>query len=380
MKIQSGLVAFAVLIMTLAAGAEAQVQRMGLLPSSTTIESSSEPGSLPSRCLDEDADPPLTNHHYSQVLTQGGGGNRARVTRGDRTIPLQEALDLEWISITGMTSLNDALVTGRVTFDRLRIINHTDEPITVRIRKSIVIGTKDHESFRYDGIEDLLTRRFSQDEVWERQEQLSRLDTIEQTERAQTQWLSTEKMQLFSVTALVENRFVRSVRIILGNNTVELTTREFELLSRGEGLPSDHPLSVALADTDRSFVLDTTYLGEKASINVASRSGATAEQLVLNLQRAYPDANIFRDPLSDETSKSVAALRDTELSSPRDILVIGSEESFGVEDWATVANAESQLVEAGIQGPLWVDKGSVSPPDRGTGAGEGCRRDHRPYR
>ncbi len=138
-------------------------QRMGIQSGASVSVPPKRSGELSAFCLDENADPPTRGDSFSRVLNTSSP-NDIVVQVGNRTLPLQDALDKGMVRIKGVSNADE--VFARI--DAVEIENLTKENIVVRANQTAVLGGKSNESFDYN-VRSLLERHSSQDDVWRAQ-------------------------------------------------------------------------------------------------------------------------------------------------------------------------------------------------------------------
>jgi len=146
---------------------------------------------------------------------------------------------------------------------------------------------------------------------------------------------STADTQLFGVS-----RFGTSYEInVGGKTTVSVTTQEMAALKTGTPLPADHPLTKLVKDsTDSTLVLYTNPLMLKDA-----NQRQASDDMAFALSKAYPEAQIVRDPFSDKTKEQVKKLRELGVSGSAKTIAVVAEDSFGVKDYKLVQNLEEEL-------------------------------------
>jgi hypothetical protein len=146
---------------------------------------------------------------------------------------------------------------------------------------------------------------------------------------------STTDMQLFGVS-----RFGSSYEInVGGKSTVSLTAQELATLKTGTPLPPDHALTKLVKDsTDTTLVLYTNPLMLRDT-----RQRQASDDVAFALSKAYPEAQIVRDPFSDKTKDQVKRLRELGVSASAKTVAVVAEDSFGVTDHKLVQNLEDEL-------------------------------------
>jgi len=326
----------------------AAIQRMGLVAGSSATIAARGSGSLPSRCMDEHDEPPSTDTNYSAVLTPDAR-NSVVVDHAGRQLTLQQAIKDKVLKITGVTQIPDVAPGMEIEAEisRLRIVNLTDKPIRVRVDQGVVLGTAAHNPLSHKGFERLLDEGLEQEDLWRRQMEMQRqLSELDQTERGDIRRLSTDRMRLFAVTKSAD-----TMEITLPDTTVRLNQADWGAIKDGKRLSEGHPLSRELAQHRGShFVLYTNHADLKSLSTKFADSKQAAEQLVLSLQKSYPEVKIYRDPYSDRTEKAAKDLTAATLRSPEELLVVIAGDSFGVTDWKIIQNMQEALVGGGLKG------------------------------
>lgn len=124
------------------------IQRMGLSRGSTGVIAPNSHGSLESVCLDEYGAPPLTTDHYTTIL--GQKPNSITVKIGNNPpVPLQDAIKAGKVSISGISSRSEALLSG-ADISSLRVNNLTNEPVLIEVHETTILGTDGHKPFDSD--------------------------------------------------------------------------------------------------------------------------------------------------------------------------------------------------------------------------------------
>lgn len=146
---------------------------------------------------------------------------------------------------------------------------------------------------------------------------------------------STADMQLFGVS-----RFGSSYEInVGGKSTLSLTAQEIATLKTGTPLPPDHSLSKLVKEsTDSTLVLYTNPLMLRDT-----KQRQASDDVAFALSKAYPDAQIVRDPFSDKTKEQVKRLRELGVSASAKTIAVVAEDSFAVKDYKLVQNLEEEL-------------------------------------
>ncbi len=154
------------------------VQRMGIVPGNTRIAPNGS-ATVGSRCLDEHAAAPTTGHAYVKVLTDNPDDITVQVGDGP-PVPFEQAVREGKIAITGADSPGGRRDGNTIHYDptRMRILNLTDQPVVVSVKRFTPVGTARHAPLGYD-IGQLAG--LDQREVWCRQERIA--EEAEQKER-----------------------------------------------------------------------------------------------------------------------------------------------------------------------------------------------------
>ncbi|MGC4091071.1 MAG: hypothetical protein QM756_24990 [Polyangiaceae bacterium] len=126
--------------------------------------------------------------------------------------------------------------------------------------------------------------------------------------------------------------------------TVGVTEAEWKSLRAGTPLPPDHPLSKRL--TDGSLLL---LYAAPLQLRIGSPLTTRVDEDLFALQKSYPRATVVRDPLSDQTVKRMAELRNLTQKQPEAITAVVADKSFSLRDGKLVQNIADELTLRGVE-------------------------------
>ena len=150
--------------------------------------------------------------------------------------------------------------------------------------------------------------------VWEQQRRIVAQMEADRPARETVRRRSTKEMRLFHFSVINGE----SQLTFADGTSMSLTTAEVELLQAGKPLPPTHTLSAKFTgDGAAAHVLYSDSKLESSEAYVKNRNA-----LAFGLQAAYPKANIYRDPLSDETSARAKKLNNFSVAGAKDLLVV----------------------------------------------------------
>jgi hypothetical protein len=155
---------------------------------------------------------------------------------------------------------------------------------------------------------------------------------------------STGNLRLFNVM-----KYEEEYAVDFPDGLVRVTTAEAEKLGRGQALPADHPLSKAIQKAgDSALVLYANPLMLKSS-----RWLAEGDNFAFQIQKAYPEMRVYRDPLTKKTDGRAKQLTARALAGPADVVVVVADKSFKrVEDGKVISNLAGEggeFEKAGIK-------------------------------
>jgi hypothetical protein len=126
--------------------------------------------------------------------------------------------------------------------------------------------------------------------------------------------------------------------------TVSVTEAGWKGLRAGTPLPPDHPLSKRLADG--SVLL---LYAAPLQLRIGSPLTTRVDENLFALQKSYPKVTVVRDPLSDQTVKRIAELRNLAQKQPAAITAVVADKSFNLRDGKLVQNIADELTLRGVE-------------------------------
>lgn len=157
-----------------------------------------------------------------------------------------------------------------------------------------------------------------------------------------------------------------SAELDFGGELVSLDANEVKQLENGQRLPDIHPLTVALTKDAKAKVMYANVLMQKSGSYL--RDG---DALTFAIRRSYPEVNIFRDPLSDETNQRVKNLVAFSKTPAHDVTAIVADSSFKpkVDDFNIIKSVEASLTDAGVNVVTYKDATSLATTNASGGNG-----------
>jgi hypothetical protein len=153
---------------------------------------------------------------------------------------------------------------------------------------------------------------------------------------------STDDMTLYNVLKYRDG----SAEIDMGGNLVSLSAGDVKHLESGQRLPDSHPLTLALKGDNKAKVMYANVLMQKSGSYLAN-----GDALTFALRRSYPEVNIYRDPLSDQTNERVKDLMAFGTVPATNLAAIVADDSFTprVQDFDVIKSAKAGLEAAGVK-------------------------------
>jgi len=154
---------------------------------------------------------------------------------------------------------------------------------------------------------------------------------------------STSDMALFDVERLANG----GRELFIGGQVIAITASEYATLKSGRRLFGSHPLNIALnSHPETAKVLYSNPMMQKQG-----QALLDADEFTFALQRAYPNATIYRDPLSPRTNELVRKLNSYKIGASSNVVAIVADDSFQPrpKDYNLVQDMKHELEQAGVR-------------------------------
>jgi hypothetical protein len=136
--------------------------------------------------------------------------------------------------------------------------------------------------------------------------------------------------------------------VFADGTSVALTATELEMLKAGTPLPPTHALSARFSEESAiAHVLYSDPQLETSAAYVMERNS-----LAFGLQAAYPKANVYRDPLSDDTSARAQKLNEFKIAGAKNLLVVIPDNpgpDAQIQYVRTITNIREDLAKANVE-------------------------------
>jgi hypothetical protein len=148
-------------------------------------------------------------------------------------------------------------------------------------------------------------------------------------------------------------------QVWLKDRKISLTDADLQALANGQRLTDEHPLTRALKDPSvKAKVMFSDPFMQKPGPLLKE-----ADEFAFNLQRAYPDVSVYRDPLSERTASLVKRLNEVVASRPSEMVAIVADSSFRrrPKDYNLIQDLKVELEKAGVRVIKYSSGSSGSP-------------------